>query len=163
MPAVYVRFRNGAGTAMASPRTRTLYPWGAVAPRERLRVVCSRLARALDDAKSPGFGQVSARVSAVVQATRPLVDALRYLSQNGLRPGSGAEPLPARELLEAVDLADRAVSDLAAASALELSEHYRSFSEAVDALLALGEQCRHRGVAAAAIERARDGWTVFER
>ena len=111
---------------MASPRTRVRYPWGAVAPRGRLRVVCARVAQALDDAKSPGFGQVSARVSTAVQATRPLVDALRYLSETGLRPNSGVDFLPAQEVLAAVDVADRAVNDLAAVSALELSERLRS-------------------------------------
>ena len=148
---------------MASPRTRTLYPWGVSAPRARLRVVAARVTRALDDARSPGFGQVSPRVSAAVQVTRPLVDALRYLSETGLRPNSGVEPLAAQEVLGAVDVANRAVNDLAVASAFEFSERYRTFSEAVNALLALAEQCKDRGIAPTAAERARDGWAVFER
>ena len=148
---------------MASARPRTLYPWGASAPRARLHAVGARVTRALDDARSPGFGQASARVSAAVQATRPLVDALRYLSEAGLRSTAGIDPLPAQEVLAAVGVADRAVNELASASALELSERYRTFFEAVNALLVLAEQCQHRGIAPPDATRARAGWAVFER
>ena len=147
---------------MVSPDRRASYPWGGVAPRQHLRDVCARVTRALDDAKSPGFGQVSARVSTAVQATRPLVDAFRHLSQKGLRPSTGAASLAAAEVLDAVDAVDRAVNDLAAVSAVELSERYRTFSEAAGALLAVAEQCKRQGIVSPAAESAPDGWSVFE-
>ena len=148
---------------MATARTHVRYPWGTLAPRERLRVVCAKASQALDDAKVPGFGQVSDRVSAAVQASRPLVDALRFLSDAGLRSKAGGDFLPADEVRDAVGRVDRAVSDLAAASVLELSEGYRGFSEAVNALLEVAEACKRRGIASPAAARAHDAWAAFER
>ena len=152
----------GVDAGVASSDTRTTYPWGSVAPRAYLRVVCARVTQALDDAKSPGFGHVSPRVRTAVRATRPLVDALRHLSEKGLRSTPGADPLAPAEVLGAIDAVDRAVNGLAAASALVLSERYRAFSEAVCALLAMVEQCAHRGIAPPTAEPVPDGWAVFE-
>ena len=148
---------------MASAQRRVRYPWGTMAPRQRLRLVCAGARKALDNAKSPGFGQVSGWVSGAVKATRPLVDAMQYLSGVGLRPSTDGEPLAADEVRAAVDRVDRSVSDLAAVSVLELSDRYRAFSEAVGALLAIADESLRRGIAGPLEDRADDGWAVFER
>ena len=148
---------------MASVRRRTAYPWGTTPPRQRLRVVRDKAGGALEDAGSPGFGEVTLRVSAAVQATRPLVDALRYLSGAGLRSSPGCEPFAGDDVRVSLDRVNRSVNDLAAASVLELSDRYREFSEAVTALLAVADEALRRGIARPSEDRADDGWTVFKR
>ena len=148
---------------MTSVRRPVSYPWGAMAPRQRLRVVCAGVRKALDSAKSPGFGQVSGCVSGAVLSTRPLVVAMRYLSGSGLRSGAEGEPLAADEVREAVDVVDRSVSDLAAASVFEISDRYRAFSEAVTALLDVADESLRRGIARPLDDRGDDGWAAFER
>ena len=147
---------------MAPAEKRTRYPWGTLAPRQRLRLVCANARKALDNAKSPGFGQVSGSVSGAVKATRPLVDAMQYLSGAGLRSSADGEPLAADEVRAAADRVDCSVSDLAAASVLELSDRYRAFSEAVTALLDIADVSSHRGIARSLDDRADDGWATFE-
>ena len=63
---------------MASAQRRAPYPWGTIAPRQRLRLVSASARKALDGAKSPGFGRVSGSVSGAVRGTAlAWVEALR--------------------------------------------------------------------------------------
>ena len=147
---------------MASAQRRAPYPWGTIAPRQRLRLVSASARKALDSAKSPGFGRVSDSVSGAVRSTRALVDALRYLSGAGLRSSPDGDALAADDVRTAVDRVDRSVSDLAAASVLELSDRYRAFSEAVNALLEVADASSRQGIACP-LDDGADGWATFER
>ena len=147
---------------MADSKRRPRYPWGVTTPRPRLRAVCASVRRVLDDARSPGFGPHARRVSAAVQATRPLVEVMRHLSRAGLRSTTDVEPLDAADVRAAVERVDGSVNDLAAASVFELSERYRAFCEAVDALLTVADESSRRGIAPPRKSRADAGWAAFE-
>ena len=147
---------------MASARSRVRYPWGTTPPRQRLRSVCASARKALDNAKSPGFRHLSGRISGAVKVTRPLLAAMQYLSRAGLRPNTEGQPLASDEVRVALDRVELTISDLAAASVFELSDRYRSFSEAVNALLDVAEQSLRGG-----IHRPLNGptdvdWAAFE-
>lgn len=139
------------------------YPWGSTTPRERLRTTSTKATKALDDAKSPGFGRVSPRVTASVQASLPLVEAMQHLAQAGLRTiDSNEQPLPCDAVRDAAERVNQAVRKLADSSALTLSERYRDFSEAVTALSGLASECSRRGVARPPEAPADDGWSAFK-
>lgn len=148
---------------MADSERRSRYPWGTTTPRPRLRAVCAGVRVALDDAKSPGFGPHASRVTRVVQATVPLVEAMRHLSGAGLRPAATADakPIDAADVRAAVDRVDGSVNDLAAASVFDLSERYRAFCDAVEALLTVADDSVRWGIARPPEARAGDGWAVF--
>ena len=147
---------------MADSRRRRRYPWGILTPRPRLRAVCAGVRAALDDAKSSGFGPHAGRVSGAVQATRPLVEVMRYLSGAGLRPTTDVEPLAAADVRAALERVDSSVNDLAAASVFDLSDRYRAFSEAVEALLTVAAESSRRGIARPPEARVEDGWAAFK-
>lgn len=138
------------------------YPWGTTPPRARLRAVSAKAAKALADARSPEFGRIGPRVIVSVQASRPLVAALQHLADAGLRAtDSDEQPLPSEIVRDGAQRVDRAVNDLAASSALTLSERYAAFSEAVTALCDLSSECLRRGIARPPEEPADDGWAAF--
>ena len=150
------------------PRTKaTMYPWGSVTPRERLRALSEKLRSAMEAAQAPAFRDIPERVQVVVHATRPLVDTLEYLAGAGLRPttrgqASSALPVASDAVFSAVESANESLGALVSSSVDDVSARYAAFAQSCDGLLELGEQAIQGGVAGGGSAPSADPWKAFD-
>ena len=147
---------------MAHAPGRVPYPWGTVPPRQRLAVVSAKVHKALEEARTGGFRDIAGHVAASVRASRALVDAMDHLAQAGLRSTDARmQPVSPDRVHDALRKVRHAVSELAASSALTLSERYQGFCDAVGGLAELAAECERCGVVRPAQDRTSGGWDVF--
>ena len=102
--------------------------------------------KVLCGADTEGFREIPARVRKVVAVSERVVSTLEHIARRGLRNRPSAGRLPAAEIVEQVARVNASVGALARASALTLSLRYGEFVAELEALLALAEQVRERGV-----------------
>ena len=145
----------------------TVYPWGTVTPRERLRALSEKLRSAMQAAQAPGFRDIPERVQGVVHATRPLVDTLDYLAGAGLRPthrGNAAAGLPVAcvAVFSAVESANDCLGALVSSTIHDASERYLAFIEACEALLEFADRAIQCGIAGGGAVPSGDPWKAFD-
>ena len=143
-------------------RTTTVqYPWGVVAPRERLTSGRRSLRKALTEVGVGGFRDVPKRVRKVLDVAEKLVSTLEYVARSGLPRSAQSHRVPASEIVEHVARVNASVRVLAGASALTLSPRYLELAKRLEALLALAERVHEFGVDADGSLIPSNAWKAF--
>lgn len=143
-----------------SPPTR--YPWGTVAPGVRLRDTSNRLRKALETAASPGYRDILSHGTATVAAVRPLLDALEHLSVAGFRTSRSSDPIACEHVRKAISEVQSALGGLASSSILDVSDHYREFTVAAEALLEVADAVTKKGIARPESPGPVSLWNAFD-
>lgn len=152
---------------MPSSSKATQYPWGTTTPRERLRTLCEKVRSAMQAATEPGYTDIPDRVKSVVQASHPLVETMAHLGHAGLRPSTrtagGSElPLTSDAVLSSVDSVNASLASFVHSTIHDVSDQYRGFAEACEALLELAERAIQSGIAGGGSVPSGDPWKVFD-
>ena len=112
----------------------------------RLKESCARLQKVLSEAGVEGFRDIPARVRKVVDVSERVVSTLEYMARSGLPKRPKANRVPAAEIVQQAARVNASVGALARASAQTLSLRYAALVSELEALLALAERVRERGV-----------------
>ena len=145
-------------------RTSGQYPWGTDGPRAHLNRVSRRLRKTLETARQPGFDQAPARASAAVLAVHPLIDAFRYLCDEGWHNQSPqSEPLSPDVVLEQIQQVYDSINAFATVSNITWSTSYAKFEQSVDELFNLVDQAIESGIAPRDPSRGSSVWSPFRK
>ena len=117
----------------------------------------------MEQVNAPGsHHQIAERIDAVVQALRPLVETMEYVSRAGLRArGRNKNAIAGTTVSDAVDAVREALAPMAASTAITLSGHFEAFVAAVQSLIGLAETGIEFGISGNGEAAAHDPWHAY--
>ena len=142
---------------------RARYPWGTETPGPRLRASCARARTGIEQVNAPGnHHQIAERIDAAVQALRPLVETLEYVSRAGLRVrGSHNQAISGATVSEAVSVVREGLLAMSTSTAGTVSGHFEALAAAVETLIGLAQSGSDLGITGTGQSPPHDPWHAY--